>query len=84
LVRRLVGTQFARWAELPLELRDPAGSDHVIHRLGHELCVRLPRQPGAVGQARKECEWLPRLAPHLPLLRCSRTRPKPLCGWRRS
>jgi aminoglycoside phosphotransferase (APT) family kinase protein len=39
----------------------------VIHRLGAELSVRLPRHAGAIGQARKEAEWLPRLAPHLPL-----------------
>ena len=67
LVRRLVDTQFPRWAGLPLELPDPAGSDHVIHRLGEELSVRLPRHAGAIGQARKESGWLPRLAPHLPL-----------------
>lgn len=68
LVRRLVDAQFPQWADLPLTLLDPAGSDHVIYRLGEELSVRLPRHPGAVGQARKECEWLPRLAPHLPLI----------------
>ncbi|MFI7611780.1 aminoglycoside phosphotransferase family protein [Nonomuraea terrae] len=67
LVRRLVDTQFPQWAGLPLRLVDPAGSDHVIHRLGDELSVRLPRHAGAIGQARKELEWLPRLAPHLPL-----------------
>lgn len=67
LARRLVGTQFPQWAGLPLELLDPAGSDHVIYRLGRELAVRLPRHAGAVGQARKELEWLPRLAPCLPL-----------------
>ncbi|MFJ8624979.1 aminoglycoside phosphotransferase family protein [Kitasatospora sp. NPDC093550] len=67
LVRRLVDAQFPQWAGLPLEPVDPAGSDHVIHRLGEELSVRLPRHIGAVGQARKESEWLPRLAPHLPL-----------------
>ncbi|AZQ39778.1 aminoglycoside phosphotransferase family protein [Streptomyces cyaneochromogenes] len=67
LVRRLVDTQFPQWAELPLELFDPAGSDHVIYRLGEELSVRVPRHAGAIRQARKEYEWLPRLAPHLPL-----------------
>ncbi|MER5610971.1 aminoglycoside phosphotransferase family protein [Streptomyces sp. NPDC002215] len=67
LVRRLVDTQFPRWAGLPLKLLDRAGSDHVIHRLGEELSVRLPRHPGAMGQTRKEAAWLPRLAPHLPL-----------------
>ncbi|MEU8379899.1 aminoglycoside phosphotransferase family protein [Streptosporangium sp. NPDC048865] len=67
LVRRLVDAQFPRWAGSPLELLDPAGSDHVIYRLGEELTVRLPRHSGAIGQARKEFEWLPRLAAHLPL-----------------
>ncbi|AXK35437.1 phosphotransferase [Streptomyces armeniacus] len=67
LVRRLVDTQFPRWAGLPLELFASAGCDHVIYRLGEELAVRLPRHAGAIGQARKEFRWLPRLAPHLPL-----------------
>lgn len=67
LVRRLVDAQFPQWAELSLTLLAPAGSDHVIYRLGEELSVRLPRHPGAIGQARKESEWLPRLALHLPL-----------------
>jgi aminoglycoside phosphotransferase (APT) family kinase protein len=67
LVRSLVDSQFPQWAELPLTLLDPAGCDHVIYRLGRELSVRLPRHTGAIRQARKEAEWLPRLAPHLPL-----------------
>jgi len=67
LVRRLVDTQFPQWAALPLRLLDPAGSDHVIYRLGDEFSVRLPRHAGAIGQAEKEFHWLPRLAPHLPL-----------------
>ncbi|MDQ0840566.1 aminoglycoside phosphotransferase (APT) family kinase protein [Streptomyces sp. V1I6] len=67
LVRRLVDTQFPQWAGLALKLLNPAGSDHVIYRLGEELSVRLPRHPGAIGQARKEFQWLPQLAPHLPL-----------------
>ncbi|MEV8634814.1 aminoglycoside phosphotransferase family protein [Streptosporangium sp. NPDC051023] len=67
LVRRLVDTQFPQWAALPLKLLDPASSDHVIYRLGEQLSVRLPRHDGAIGQAEKEFEWLPQLAPRLPL-----------------
>ncbi|MFC9845533.1 aminoglycoside phosphotransferase family protein [Streptomyces sp. NPDC060223] len=67
LVRRLVDTQFPQWVGLPLEVVEPGGSDHVIHRLGEELSVRLPRHAGANGQTEKESWWLPRLAPHLPL-----------------
>ncbi|GLY55143.1 aminoglycoside phosphotransferase family protein [Lentzea sp. NBRC 102530] len=67
LARRLVDAQFPRWAGLPLRPFTPAGSDHVIYRLGEDLSVRLPRHAGAISQARKESEWLARLAPHLPL-----------------
>jgi aminoglycoside phosphotransferase (APT) family kinase protein len=67
LARRLVDTQFPQWAGRPLQLVDPAGSDHVIYRLGDDLAVRLPRHAGAIGQAAKEFHWLPLLAPHLPL-----------------
>lgn len=67
LVRRLVDTRFPQWRDLPLTPVRPGGSDHVIHRLGDELSVRLPRRADVLGQARKEAEWLPRLAPHLPL-----------------
>lgn len=67
LVRRLFARQFPQWAGLTLQRLAPAGSDHVIYRLGRELAVRLPRHRGAIGQAAKEARWLPRLAPHLPL-----------------
>ncbi|MFJ9173505.1 aminoglycoside phosphotransferase family protein [Streptomyces sp. NPDC102360] len=67
LVRRLVDAQFPRWAGLPLERVEPGGSDHVIHRLGPELAVRLPRHPGPLGGLGKEFAWLPRLAARLPL-----------------
>jgi hypothetical protein len=54
LARCLVDTQLPQWAELPLRLLAPAGSDHVIYRLGEELSVRLPRHAGATKQARKK------------------------------
>ena len=67
LARGLIGRQFPQWAGLSLRRLAPAGSDHVIYRLGRELTVRLPRHEGAIGQAAKEARWLPRLAAHLPL-----------------
>jgi aminoglycoside phosphotransferase (APT) family kinase protein len=67
LARGLLDTQFPQWAGLSLQRLDPAGSDHVIYRLGRELTVRLPRHEGAIGQAAKEARWLPQLAAHLPL-----------------
>ncbi|MDG4863742.1 phosphotransferase, partial [Streptomyces sp. T-3] len=41
LVARLLAAQFPQWAHLPLRLLDPTGSDHVIHRLGETMSVRL-------------------------------------------
>ncbi|MFI6813482.1 aminoglycoside phosphotransferase family protein [Nonomuraea sp. NPDC050328] len=67
LAARLVEAQFPQWSGLPLTLVEPGGSDHMIFRLGDGLAVRLPRHSDAIEQAAKELEWLPRLAPHLPL-----------------
>ncbi|NLU76130.1 aminoglycoside phosphotransferase family protein [Streptomyces sp. HNM0575] len=67
LVRRLLAGQFPQWAGLPVELVDSYGTDHDIYRLGEELSVRMPRVRGALRQAVVEGEWLPKLAPHLPL-----------------
>ncbi len=67
LVRRLLRDQFPRWADLPLRLVESYGTDHDIWRLGDRLAARLPRIEWATAQAAKESEWLPRLAPHLPL-----------------
>jgi aminoglycoside phosphotransferase (APT) family kinase protein len=67
LVRRLIAAQFPTWAGLPVVPVDSYGTDHDIYRLGTELSVRLPRIPGATRQAAMEAEWLPRLAPQLPL-----------------
>lgn len=67
LVRALLAEQFPRWAALPLAPVPSAGTDHALYRLGDDLAVRLPRIYWAVGQVEKEMEWLPRLAPHLPL-----------------
>ena len=43
------------------------GTDHDIYRLGHHLAARLPCIEWATAQAAMEAEWLPKLAPHLPL-----------------
>ncbi|MEO3752643.1 aminoglycoside phosphotransferase family protein [Streptomyces sp. B6B3] len=67
LVRRLLTRQFPRWAALPVALVESYGTDHDIYRLGDHLVARLPRIGWATAQAAKEAEWLPRLAPHLPL-----------------
>jgi aminoglycoside phosphotransferase (APT) family kinase protein len=67
LVRRLLAAQFPKWAELPIALVASAGTDNAIYRLGDDMAVRLPRIHRANGQVQKEHEWLPRLAPLLPL-----------------
>lgn len=67
LVRRLLTRQFPKWAELPATLVPSYGTDHDVYRLGEHLGVRLPRIGWADGQAAKEAQWLPRLAPQLPL-----------------
>ena len=73
LVKRLLASQFPHWADLPLSPVKSAGTDNAIYRLGEELAVRLPRIHWATEQVAKEHQWLPRLAPHLPL-----AIPKPL------
>ena len=67
LVGRLIAGQFPQWIDLPIEPVVSYGTDHDIYRLGDRLAARLPRIAGATAQAGKEKEWLPKLAPHLPL-----------------
>jgi aminoglycoside phosphotransferase (APT) family kinase protein len=67
LVGRLLAEQFPQWADLPIEPVHSAGTDNAIYRLGHDMALRLPRIPAATGQLEKEHQWLPRLAPLLPL-----------------
>ena len=67
LVRRLLRAQFPAWADLPLRPVLPAGTDNAIYRLGGDMAVRLPRIHWAAGQPRRDHEWLPKLAPFLPL-----------------
>ncbi|MFD4622274.1 aminoglycoside phosphotransferase family protein [Streptomyces sp. NPDC058475] len=67
LVRRLLAAQFPEWAELPLKRVESAGTVNAVYRLGDDMAVRLPRIPEGAGDVEKECAWLPRLAPLLPL-----------------
>jgi aminoglycoside phosphotransferase (APT) family kinase protein len=67
LMRRLLAGQFPERANLPIGLVESYGTDHDIYRLGDRLAARLPRIEWATRQAAKEAEWLPKLAPHLPL-----------------
>ena len=67
LVRGLLAAQHPQWADLPIERVSSAGTDNAMYRLGAELAVRLPRIHWAVDVVVKEQQWLPVLAPQLPL-----------------
>jgi len=67
LVARLLARQFPQWADLTITPVPSAGTDNALYRLGTELLARLPRIDWAIGQAEIEREWLPKLAPYLPL-----------------
>jgi aminoglycoside phosphotransferase (APT) family kinase protein len=67
LVRRLVGAQFPRWSDLPIEPVEVGGWDNRTFHLGEHMTVRLPSAASYVPQVEKEHRWLPLLAPHLPL-----------------
>jgi len=67
LVRQLLAEQFPEWAELPLRRIEPSGTVNAIFRLGNQLSVRLPRREGPTEAGSTELEWLPELAPQLPV-----------------
>ncbi|TWE21798.1 aminoglycoside phosphotransferase (APT) family kinase protein [Kitasatospora atroaurantiaca] len=67
VVRGLIAAQFPQWADLSVEPVDTVGTDNAVYRLGGELAVRLPRIEGAVGSVEREQQWLPLLAPQLPV-----------------
>ena len=66
VVVSLLREQCPEWAAMPLAAAG-AGTDNVMFRLGEELLVRMPRTAGNATSLRKEREWMPRLAPGLPL-----------------
>ena len=63
----LLTTQFPHWAHLAIEPIKSAGTDNALFSLGNDMVIRMPRATWATQQVDKEQEWLPRLAPHLPL-----------------
>jgi hypothetical protein len=66
LVRALVDRTLPHCAALPLRRLRSAGSSNELFRLGDELLVRLPRQPGGSATIGKEARWLPLIGPLLP------------------
>ena len=67
LVRRLVADQFPQWAGLRVRAVEEDGNDNSTFRLGDNLSVRLPGRNPDADHLAIELEWLPKLAPHLPL-----------------
>lgn len=67
LAQRLLAEQHPGLVHLPVRLLADQGTDNVVMRLGEQLSLRFPRKPSAVPSLVVEREWLPRLAPHLPV-----------------
>jgi aminoglycoside phosphotransferase (APT) family kinase protein len=67
LARRLIDSQFPQWSDLPIAEVEVDGWDNRTFRLGSELTVRLPTGDWYAKQVDKEQQWLPVLAPELPL-----------------
>ena len=67
LVRRLVNSSFPHLASRPLRPIEAYGSTNALFRLGDDLLVRLPRQPGGSATIDKEARWLPHVAVALPI-----------------
>lgn len=66
LVRMLIIDQHPDFGILPIELLE-SGWDNVMFRLGEQYLVRMPRRLAAATLIRHEQQWLPSLAPQLPL-----------------
>ena len=67
LVRRLVSRVMPTYADAPIRRLASSGSTNALFRLGADLLVRLPRQPGGSETIAKEARWLPVLGPLLPV-----------------
>ncbi|WP_030394197.1 aminoglycoside phosphotransferase family protein [Kitasatospora purpeofusca] len=67
LVRRLVADRFPQWAGLPVTRFPSGGTVNAMYRLGEAMVVRLPLVDWGASDVAMEQEWLPRLAPLLPV-----------------
>ena len=66
LVRRMIADQLPEHVGLPVRRLSASGSSNSLFRLGDELLVRVPRQPGGSATILKEARWLPYLEDALP------------------
>lgn len=67
LVRKLVDTQFPQYAALSLRRLGASGSTNALFRLGDDLLVRLPRQPGNGAAIEQEQRLAGEFGPRLPV-----------------
>lgn len=67
LVQKLIATAFPQWAVLPVRPVGAAGTANAMFRLGTDMVVRLPLSEGSAADIEKERDWLPQLAPRLPV-----------------
>jgi aminoglycoside phosphotransferase (APT) family kinase protein len=67
LVRALVATQFPEWAGERLTPVASSGTVNALYRLGSDMVVRLPLAVWGAEAVEREHEWIPRLAPWLPV-----------------
>jgi aminoglycoside phosphotransferase (APT) family kinase protein len=67
VVGRLIAAQFPQWSGLEVRPVDAQGWDNCTFRLGDEMLVRLPTAEEYALAVEKEHQWLPVLAPALPL-----------------
>lgn len=65
VVRDLLRRDFPQHSSAPLTRVDRSGSSNALFRLGSDLLVRLPRQPGGGSGIEKEVRWLPYVAPRV-------------------
>jgi len=67
MVRALVRRAMPERADAPVRPLPSTGSTNALFRLGDDLVVRLPRQPGGSASIAKEAAWLPVIGPQLPV-----------------
>lgn len=67
LVRALVDRAMPEYMDFPIRRLASSGSTNALFRLGEDLLVRLPRQPGGSATISKEARWLPVLRLSLPI-----------------
>jgi len=67
LVRSLLASLTPAYDGLALSRLASTGSSNALFRLGDDLLVRVPRQPGGSSTIEKEQRWLPYVAPVIPV-----------------